>query len=68
MRNLSVMEQKQVNGGIWLVKVYRYSDGQLDSYMTRAFESEDDAWDWCLTINNSSCYWDDYHALEPQER
>ncbi|MBR3771272.1 MAG: hypothetical protein IKL07_03295 [Clostridium sp.] len=29
MRDLSVMEQKQVVGGYWCVKVYRYDNGSL---------------------------------------
>lgn len=57
MRNLSVMEQKQVVGGYWCVKVYKYGDGSyLEKYY---FNTRDKAEAVADHFNANS----DYHAI-----
>lgn len=57
MRNLSVMEQKQVVGGYWCVKVYKYSDGNYlrKYYFNTMSEAEHEVDYW----NGKS----NYHAI-----
>lgn len=56
MRNLSVMEQKQVVGGYYVVKVYKYSDA---SYLQKFYyNTEREAINVAKSMTNST-----YHAI-----
>lgn len=66
MRNLSVMEQKQVVGGGYLVKAYYWSTGQENYSLRRFFDTSEEAWDYYSYLSNN--YGDIYHVLQPQYR
>ena len=66
MRNLSVMEQKQVVGGGWLVKAYYWDSGLEDKNKRRFFDTPEEAWYYYSYLSNN--YGDIYHVLQPQER
>lgn len=66
MRNISVMEQKQISGGKFLVKAYFWKNGQEDVSLRKTFYDEEEAWEYYYyLLNNKS---DVYNVLQPQFR